>query len=285
MARRTARFPWLALIAGLLVGLVGGLLYAWFVDPVSYEDTSPSLLNDADRAEYVTLIAEAYLFDEDLARAQRRLAYLGEEDLGVLAAQQADSALLRGADPYRVRALTALAEALGGVPRAAEVFSSTPISTAPPTEAVTPTTASASPTPDEQPTVTPTLAEPSPTPELFPETELTLSQREIVCEDDVPGGHIEVMALDANGAGVPGVAIEVTWDGGEEVFYTGLKPGVSPGYADFAMAPDRLYTLTLPGRAEPVSGITSAPCSTPSGRTTVPGYRLTFTPAGAAPTP
>lgn len=283
MSQSKPRFPWLALIIGLLVGLAGGLFYAWFVNPVTFVNVSPDQLRVEDQRQYVLLVAESYMQDNDLARAQDRLRRLGLRDPVEWVALQADDALLSGAPSDRVRALTTLAEALGASPMAAEVFSGTSAPTSPP--------AAPSPTPtfEGMPTLTPeapgstaspapTAGAPTATPDLFPETDLSLSEREIFCEDDIPGGQIQVWAFDAAGRGIPAMEVRVEWDGGEGTFYTGLKPAISPGYADFQMDADREYTITLIGLAEPVVGIDGAACTTPSGETTIPTYRLTFTP-------
>ena len=39
------RFPWLALVIGLLAGLAGGLYYAWFLNPVQFVNVSPDRLS------------------------------------------------------------------------------------------------------------------------------------------------------------------------------------------------------------------------------------------------
>lgn len=282
MHRPPPRFPWIALLVGLALGLAGGLIYAWYLNPVDFVNISPGMLDGDDQREYILLIAEAYLQDEDIDRARARLAAAGVRDAGERVAILADAALLRGAEPREVRALATLAEALGAQLMAAEVFSGTVAAT----DAVTPGTPTAtfegmpSPTPS-QPAVSPVplLGTLSPTPDLFPQTELSLSEREVICEDDYPEGRIEVTVLDDAGRGIPAVEVLVEWEGGRDRFFTGLKLEVSPGYADFEMEGDRVYTLTLVGRGEPVLGIDSAGCLTPAGRTAIPTYRLTFIPA------
>lgn len=281
MARRSRRFPWLAFVAGVLLGAVAGLVYAWFFNPVTYTDVAPSLLDDASRREYLVLVADAYLYDGDLERAQRRLARLGLEDVSAFAAEEADAALLAGEDPRRVRSLATLAEALGAAPQAASVFSGTLVPTSAPGTSL-PATEPPEPTPDASPTPgftpTPTLVTPSPTPDLFPRAEMSLSEREITCEEGGAAGRVEVMVLDGTGAGIPGAEVQIVWGGGQETFFTGLKPEMGPGYADFQMQPGETYTLTLTGRAEPVAGLSAGTCTTESGAESVPGYRLTFTP-------
>lgn len=279
------RFPLLALIIGLLAGLAAGLFYAWFVNPVTFVNISPDQLRVEDQREYVLLVAEAYEQDNDVDRAQDRLRRLGMRDPVAWVALQADDALLSGAPSDRVRALTTLAEALGAEPMAAEVFSGTSAPTSPPavTEEPTPTfEGMPSPTlPADSVTASPapTAGMPTATPDLFPETDLSLSEREILCEDEIPGGQIQIWAFDEAGRGIPAIEVRVEWEGGEETFFTGLKPAISPGYADFQMEADREYTITLVGLAEPVVGVESAACTTPSGATTIPTYRLTFIPA------
>ena len=49
-----------ALLVAFALGLAGGLVYAWAINPVSYTDTSPASLRGDFRADYLTLIAVAY---------------------------------------------------------------------------------------------------------------------------------------------------------------------------------------------------------------------------------
>lgn len=276
------RFPWVMLVIGLALGLIGGLLYAWFLDPVTYVDVAPNLLHSEDQQAYILLVSEAYLQDKDLERARIRLNALGARDVGQMVAEQADAAFLSGAPIEQVRALTALAEALGASPLAAEVFSSTlaaptPLSlaTATPTFGAMP-----SPTPSSTPlTPTPTPEPPSPTPVPIPNAAFSLRERIIVCTDDAPHGRIEVYVYDEAGQGVPAVEVLVEWSGGAERFYTGLKPDVHLGYADFDMQPNLIYSVTLVGLGQPVVGLEANACETSSGQSVMRTYRLIFTPS------
>ncbi len=65
---------------------------------------------------------------------------------------------------------------------------------------------------------------------------------------------IQVLVYDAAEQGVPSVEVVVTWEGGENHFFTGLKPEMGLGYADFRMAADTVYTLRLAegGRRSPI---------------------------------
>jgi len=41
------------------------------------------------------------------------------------------------------------------------------------------------------------------------------------------------------------VQITVTWSGGQDTFFTGFKPEIDPGYADFQMEPGQQYQIEL----------------------------------------
>jgi hypothetical protein len=76
---------------------------------------------------------------------------------------------------------------------------------------------------------------------------------------------LQIQALDAAGNPVPGVEVIVNWEGGEEHFFTGLKPEIGLGYADFAMSPGTAYTLRLTEVGEPVTDLIPSECEADSG--------------------
>jgi hypothetical protein len=277
-SRAVRRFPWVALLIGFLLGLIGGLIYAWFLNPVKWVDVAPDRLNAQDQQAYILLISEAYLQDFNLARAQARLQSLGVHDIASVVATQADSAFLRGDDNHQVYALTVLAEALGAQPLAASVFSGTAIPTAvPPQIMITlPPLPTSTPTDTPAPTSTPFI--PTSTPSVSAVASLALISLQTVCEDDQPAGRIEVYVYDELGQGVPAVRVVVAWGENQEAFFTGLKPDIDPGYADFQMEPDQSYSVVLDQLAEPVTGLTSSACTTPAGQTSMLTYQLIFAP-------
>lgn len=248
----TARGVLLALLLGALLGAGGGLYYAWNVSPVAYTDTAPSTLAQAQRDDYVLLIASSHAVDHDLARARVRLASAGITGGQPLAAL-ADRALDEGWGAARMCALAGLAQALGAASRALalcpDLAEPTPIvvptHTRTPPPSATPSPApTATPTATRRPTLTPT-ARPSPTPSPTPRYAYRVLARQQVCVTGQTEPLIVVLVQDAAGDGIPGVEVHVTWDGGDDHFFTGLKPEEDPGYGDFLMTPGAAYTVEL----------------------------------------
>jgi hypothetical protein len=92
-----------------------------------------------------------------------------------------------------------------------------------------------------------------------------LQEQTFVCERDISGPLAQVVAEDAAGNSLPGVEVVVNWEEGEDRFFTGLKPELGEGYADFLMTPGVVYTLRMAGGGEIVSDLTAAECETQGG--------------------
>jgi hypothetical protein len=63
--------------------------------------------------------------------------------------------------------------------------------------------------------------------------------------DESSGGLLRIYVRDRLGIGVPGVEIAVSWAGGDDRLFTGFKPDIDPGYADFQMELDERYQVKL----------------------------------------
>jgi hypothetical protein len=92
-----------------------------------------------------------------------------------------------------------------------------------------------------------------------------LEEQSFICDQRLGEPQIQVQATGSAGEPVPGVEVIVSWDGGEDHFFTGLKPEIGLGYADFAMTPGLVYTLRLADGGEPVTDLTAAECETSGG--------------------
>lgn len=62
----------------MAIGVAGGLLYGWVLNPVKYVDTTPDTLRIDYKTDYVLMVAETYQTDKNLDIAIQRLAILGE---------------------------------------------------------------------------------------------------------------------------------------------------------------------------------------------------------------
>jgi hypothetical protein len=162
--------------------------------------------------------------------------------------------------------------------------SSTPVASATPTVAlqdtITPTLQ-----PTQEPTATPTLTPtrtatfaPLPTRTMTPtpSAPFVLDKRETVCDQTLGEPQIQVETFDDRNQPVPGVEIVVTWEGGEEHFFTGLKPELGLGYADFTMTPEVDYNLRLAEGGQPITDLTAPECALSSGERYWGAWRLTF---------
>jgi hypothetical protein len=137
------------------------------------------------------------------------------------------------------------------------------------------------PTPTSTRTFTPT---PRPTTVILPTRTNTptpgapfvLENQERVCDQVLSEPLLQVQVTDAQGQPVPGVEIVVSWPGGEEHFYTGLKPELGLGYADYTISPDETYALRLAEGGQTVSGLSAVDCEASNGERYWGAWLLTF---------
>jgi hypothetical protein len=299
------RGPWY-LVTGLILGVVLGLAYAWLVSPVAYTDNPPLSLRTDYKDQYRVLIALAYASNGDLGRARARLSLLGEAEPGPVVANQAVRAAAENRPPSEVQALALLAEALGSpvdlnaAAPVTETQPANPTSTPGPAETetttpevatlegeATPPAEAATDTAPQAPTTTPEADQtqegvpvftplPTLTPTATPGAPFVLTDQEFVCDPAFTLPMIMVDVFDASGQPVPGVGITITWAGGQEQFFTGLKPEIGIGYADYQMSPDLSYTLRVGEGGQSIESIQAAECEASGGRRFLGSWRLTL---------
>lgn len=281
------------LLTGLVLGVVMGLVYSWVIAPVEYVDAAPGSLREDFKDQYRALVAAAYLANGDLARAIARLEQLDDPNIARTVAIQAQRSLAEGRPEAEARALGLLAVALGQGPT--PVVTLAPITqldasaTSEPAATVSPTPLIAlTETPPSLPgdalTPTPTVRTPPPTstplpsrtPTPTPGAPFILQDIQLVCNPNLGGALIQVEARDAAGQPVPGVEILVLWDGNEDRFFTGLKPELGLGYADFTMTPGVTYLLRLAEGGQPVPDLTPSECDREDGERYWGSWLLVF---------
>jgi hypothetical protein len=274
------------LLTGFVIGALLGLALAWLVFPREYQDTSPASLRANFKDEYRALIAAAYVANGNLPRAKARLDLLRDGDQVRALSEQAQRTLAEGRSPHQAQALALLALALGQGPSPLSVTPPSSVSTSPgqptgPAEATTPVsgnTAVPSPTPAPGLTQTPGSGGtplPTRTPTTTSAAPLVLKNQTFVCDQSLAGPLLQVFVED-QGQPVPGVELVVRWEGGEDHFFTGVKPELGLGYADYSMQPGVVYTLQLAGGVRPVTGLTAAECEAQGGGRYWGSWRLVF---------
>lgn len=285
----------LHLIFALLIGFGLGLAYSWFLSPVTYVDANPAILRADFKDQYRVVIAASYQSTQDLARARARLNLLGDVDpIGALSAQ-AQRMLASGESFEKVRPLAQLATdlQLGYV--------SVPITVTPlPTSFSTPEVESTVEETEASPNVTeeaiivtslptvffeqtpliPTFSEtitPRPTATFTPApgAPFALVGQETVCDPSAPA-LMQLMFMDSRRREIPGVEIIATWNQGEDRFFTGFKPELGNGYADFIMQADTIYNIRIVTGGSSVQNVFAPACTEPNGFSYLGGVVLTF---------
>ena len=257
-------------IVGFLIGLTMSMTYGWALDPRP-APIDPASLTAEDQEIYIRLVAAAFFHNRDLDKANSRIAKLRDPQFEPRLVALAERYIDENRDIRDVRALVVLAEALGQATTRMVVFlptptprpiptdtpvpptatpTSTPLvtDTPTPTPTLTPTpTEAVSPTPTQTPTTVPSPTRtpvPTRTPPPGPDAPFGILASNVVC-DSANGGLLKIYIRDRLGSGISGVQIEVSWPGGRDTLFTGFKPEIDPGYADFQMNLDEAYRLEL----------------------------------------
>ena len=270
-------------LLGLVLGLAGGLIYTWLINPVVYVDASPARLSDRYKDEYIFLVSQNYAATGDWEAAVERLEALEEPDLSQEVAALFERYLREGRPAGQVRNLAILTQRLGGESPALSLFGPTPLPppvTPEPTTAASTATATLLPTPTltrrptntPRPTLTPT---PTQIPTATPRPVYRLLSQERLCDANEPAPRIEVVVVDAVLEPLAGAEVLVTWDGGSDRFFTGFQPEQDPGYGDFVMESDVSYSVTMAEGSPTIGGLRVEPCAAASGGQPG-GWRLTF---------
>jgi len=277
---RQARFPWEAFLA-LLIGLALGLLYAWVLSPVQVVDSNPSALRADFKDQYRSVIAAAYAANNDLPRARARLALLGDPDAYTALSAQAQRMLANGESFQTVQQVAQLASALqGSQPTATLTVTTSPRQTSGPASATSlPSTAIDTSTPENTETPMPfftTTPRATRTPIPPPGAPFELAAQDTLCDESLPEGLLQVITLTVARRQLSGIELILSWAGGEEHFFTGFKPELGNGYADYQMAPGVTYTLRAAEGGTPLAGLTPPACQRENGESFFGGLRVTL---------
>ena len=285
------RFPWDILFA-LLVGFAAGLAYAWVISPPGLKDSSPALLRADFKDQFRSMIAASYAATGNLPRAQARLSLLGDDDFIEALNAQAQRSTASGGFAQAGQ-LAELARSLGSGTSPLVAIPTSNLATLEPSSGET--TATALPPPADLPfllTETPGSIEtlsgetqttfstatprPTRTPPPTQGAPFRLIGQDTVCDPNLPDGLLQVIVYNSNRRQLAGVGILITWDSGGEEFFTGLKPELGNGYADFLMFPDTSHAVQLAVGSEIATNLVPPVCDAPNGETYLGGYKLTF---------
>jgi hypothetical protein len=252
------RIGWFLFILGMTLGFIFGLYYAWEISPFIPQDAKPSDLQPDSQIEYQTLIALAYANTGNISRAIRRLETLPESNSAESLSALAQRHLADGRPEEYVLAVAQLAAALENPTQRAPILQET----------------SGIATPTSPPTQTPTNV-PLPTRTSTPIPAYQLHSQEKVCDPLLGIPLLQVLVFDVTGEPVPGVEVVVSWESGDNRFFTGLKPDVSPGYGDFIMSVDIPYTIRIGDSGQSITGLEVEDCVT-DGQVYPSSWLLTF---------
>jgi hypothetical protein len=244
---------WMELALGLLLGLSLGLAIAWWIAPNARVDLSPAALRPDYKDEYRLLVASAYVGTGDLGRARTRLALLQDVDMVQALIDQAlrirsgqtYSGIFREKPERSVYALAYLANSLQE-PVVSQISA---------------------------PTSTISLLSISPTPTYL---SFELVSQENICDENLRTTRASIQVRDSSGLPLAGVDILVSWDGGQQRIFTGLKPELGIGYADFIMTPGTHYSLQLPSTSLVVTELSASDCTADDGSVYQGGLLVIF---------
>lgn len=280
------RTPW-EIIFALLAGVGLGLVYSWVISPLRVIDASPVALRADFKEDYRSAIAAAYAANNNLPRAQARLALLKDPD--PVEALNAQAQRMKGSTDSFQQADQVVALALALNENADELPTSIPATeivngievtftaTIPPPPPDAPILLTETQFPVEtQPTLIASTPRPTATPVPTLGAPFTLTGQENICDTNLPDGLLQVIILNSNRRQMPGVKIIITWDGGEEQFFSGLKPELGNGYADYTMMPNIAYSVQLAVGSDVATGLTTPTCQTQNEETFFGGIKLTF---------
>ena len=259
----------LYLISGVVIGILIGLIYTIVIDPVTYVDTQPTSMNEESKSHFRILVAKAYQANGDLGRANARLDLLSDGNPISMLSVQAQNIIATGGNMEDARQLALLANDLQNGVSSIQMSSnlneniagasSTPEikATGGETEQAPETGETSGATHEPEYTFTPRVTRTS-VPTLS--SPFKMEYGDMTCEKEQPEGLLQVEILDKDGNPVPGIKIEVTWQGGSDYFYTGLYPEINPGYADFKMESGTVYSLRIENSTEVVDTIEPPLC-------------------------
>lgn len=287
------RFPWWlsGVILALLLGLGAGLAYAWIISPQRFTESNPALLRADFKDQFRSAIAASFSATGNLPRAQARLALLGDDDPIEAVNAQAQRMIASGQFTQ--------ADQLAALALAFENGTSAPAQSTPTPgnfEAVNvDPTVTSFPSPEDLPFVLTETPESIVTQVIAPPAVLVTSTprptrtpiptrgapfrlvgQDTVCNPNLPDGLLQIIVYNSNRRQLAGIKIIITWDTGGEEFFTGLKPELGNGYADFLMFPDTSHAVQLAVGSEIAVNLVPPACQAPSGETYLGGYKLTF---------
>jgi hypothetical protein len=290
VARRYQRprrvVSWAGIILGLMLGVGGGLLYTWVLNPVQEFDTQPWQLTTSEREQFIVAIMIEYNYTGDFDRAFERLAALRPQrdpiqEVADIACSLATSGYANNNSGLQaIRAMIRFYELQGRDGCATDLI--IPQNTLPPVVVMELPTSTLAPPDTKTPTLeapirTTTTATLAVVPTNLPQSDYEIANIPTLCNLERQS-LIEVNVVDFNGQGIPGQVVRVRWDGGESIFATGLKPERGAGYADFAMSPGISYVVDMPGLSDPSQPLTATACTLEDGARATISYRVVFRP-------
>ncbi len=103
----------LSLMAGLALGLIGGLYIGWVQFPVEFVNSPASSLAERYKDDYIVMVAAGYLKDGDLGGAVERLRSLGVANIPAYVQEVTERYISNSRDANDISILVGLAEGLG----------------------------------------------------------------------------------------------------------------------------------------------------------------------------
>jgi hypothetical protein len=196
---------------------------AWILFPAQISGTSPANLSAIYKENYRSQIALAYAASGDAGRAAARLGLLGDRDPIRELNVQAQLALLDQDSQREARALSQLSQAIYGlvVDRLEQEDGGEII--------------------------------------LLENSKFDIREQQRICESANEAPTLRLFLLDAEGTAQSGWRMVLSSDSGEEESFTGLRPELGAGYAQFDLFPNEIYALEIQDIAT-LEGIAAPDC-------------------------